>query len=67
MGLVYMDMLTGSCQKQDLSYICSDGILLSLGQTVANLRTCATFTPTHRQDMHEAVMALVNNFLEKEA
>lgn len=65
LGLVYMDMLTGECQKQDLSYICNDGVLLSLGQTVANLHTCATFTPVKCEDMHDAVKVLVHSFLEK--
>ena len=66
LGLVYMDMQTGDCQKQDLSYVCNEGVLLSLGQTVANLRTCATFTPIKREDMHDAVKVLVHRFLEKE-
>lgn len=65
LGLVYMDMQTGECQKQDLSYVCNDGVLLTLGQTVANLRTCATFTPINCEDMHDAVKALMHRFLEK--
>ncbi len=67
LGLLYMnmDMPTGECQKQDLSYVCNDGLLLSLGQTVANLRTCATFTPINCEDMHDAVKALMHRFLEK--
>ncbi len=65
LGLVYMDMQTGECQKQDLSYICNDGVLLALGQTVANLRTCATFAPIKCDDMHDAVNALMHSFLGK--
>lgn len=65
-GLVYMDIQTGICQRQDLSYICNDGVLLSLGQTVANLRTSVTFTPVKCEDMHNAAKVLVNIFLEKE-
>lgn len=65
LGLVYMDMQTGECQKQDLSYVCNDGVLLSLGQTVANLRTCGTFAPINCEDMHDAVKALMHRFLEK--
>lgn len=65
MGLVYMAMQTGECQKQDLSYIYKEGVLLSLGQTIANLRTCATFTPIKCEDMHSAVNVLIHSFLEK--
>jgi hypothetical protein len=65
LGLVYMDMRQGDCKKQEVSFICSDGVLLSLDQMVANLRTCATFTPISRDDLRNRVDFLLNSFLEK--
>lgn len=65
LGLVYMDVQVGECQKQELSYIYKEGVLLSLGQKIANLRTCATFTQMKCEDMHEEVNVLVRSFLEK--
>lgn len=67
LGLLYMDMQTGTCRKKDLSFLYSDGMILSLGQTVANLRTCATFTTITREDMHDTVRSFVNEFAQKGA
>ena len=65
LGLVYMDMRTGVCQKRESSFLGSNKTLLSLGQTTANLRTCATFTSVKREEMHNDVKSLVNSFLDK--
>lgn len=67
LGLVCMDLGSGACQTQALSYIYIDGILLSVSQTAVNLRTCVTFTPITGEDMRNTVRTLVSDFLEKEA
>ncbi|MBE6947723.1 MAG: hypothetical protein E7454_05685 [Ruminococcaceae bacterium] len=67
LGLVYMDMQSGACQKQDCSFLYSDSVLLSLDQTVANFRTCATFTPITCADMRHKVNSLLDSFLTKGA
>ncbi len=65
-GLVYMDIHTGVCDKKELTYLCTNKILLSLEQTTVNFRTCAVFTPIDCHDMHNAVNTYVNEFMSKE-
>lgn len=67
LGLVYMDMCTGACEKQDMSFIYNDGVLLALDQMVSNLRTCATFTSIGDDDLRSRVDSLLSSFLEKGA
>lgn len=67
LGLVYMDMRSGNCEKQDMSFICNDRVLFALDQTVANLRTCATFTSISCDDLCNRVDSLLSSFLEKGA
>lgn len=63
--VVYMDMQTGQCQKKERIYIADKDLLLSLGETTVNFRTCATFTPVTGGEMQAAVGALVDGFLDE--
>ena len=62
-----MNMRSGEMAKETLSFIGSEGVVLSLGDTVANLRTCATFATVPSADMHRAANTMIHTFFDKEA
>ena len=65
LGALLMDMRSGECVKTKKAYLSSGGVLLTLNETVINLRSCIAFSGITTDDMRCEMKALVDSFLER--
>lgn len=65
LGLIYMDMQSSPSSKTEKMFLAGNNILLSVGTTKLNLRSCATFQTISLPEMHKDYSQIVNSFVKE--
>ena len=66
LGLLLMDMSSGTCEKTEKAWLNGRGVIYSMGKTVVNLRTCTVFTEVEREAVSQDIEKLAAAFFRRE-
>ena len=66
LGLLLMDMSSGTCEKTEKAWLNGRGVIYSMGKTVVNLRNCTVFTEVEREAVSQDIEKLAAAFFRRE-
>lgn len=65
-GFLLMDNKKDICEKTEVAFLGSRGVVLALNQSIVNFRSCLVFKPVNAEAADKSLLSLAESFLQKE-